>query len=173
MLEIKEAGLEDVADLVPLALEMERFYGAGTEIDATLAATRLRAALPLPPDGVALLARSGDPLGFAMLYRMFPGRDLEPMWYLKELFVAEAGRGQRVGERLMQAAAAAVMQRGGRRLEFTTGSDNAAAQRFYDRLEIPVVGKLFYRLEDEGLVGLARLAAAQESPGELKRGPDQ
>ncbi|WP_162906719.1 GNAT family N-acetyltransferase [Algihabitans albus] len=159
MVYVTEAGLEDIEDLVPLALEMERFYGADNKIDATVAAARLRAALPLPADGALLLARSAEPLGFAMLYRMFPGRDLEPVWYLKELFVVAAGRGQGVGERLMQAAAAAVVRRGGQRLEFTTGSENAAAQRFYDRLQIPVVGKVFYRLEDEGLERLARFTA--------------
>ncbi|MGP1254159.1 MAG: GNAT family N-acetyltransferase [Kiloniellales bacterium] len=163
MVEVGEAGLEDVADLVPLVLEMERFYGGDTAIDATTAERRLRAALPMPPDGILLVARSAEPLGFAMLYRMFPGRDLEPMWFLKELFVAAVGRGQGVGERLMQAAAAAVLQRGGQRLEFTTGSDNASAQRFYGRLGIPIVGKLFYRLEDGGLARLARPATSEES----------
>ena len=158
VVEIREASAEDVAALVPLALEMERFYGSDTVIDATLAETRLRAALPMPPDGIFLIAQGRVPLGFAMLYRMHPGRDLEPMWYLKELFVAAAGRGVGVGERLMQAAAAAVVQRGGQRLEFTTGGDNAAAQRFYERLGIPTVGKVFYRLEDDGLERLARSA---------------
>ena len=158
MVDVKEAGPEAVADLVPLVLEMERFYGSDSDLDATLAETRLRTALPQPPDGILLLARGPEPLGFAMLYRMFPGRDLEPMWYLKELFVAARGRGQGVGEGLMEAAAAAVLRRGGRRLEFTTGSDNAAAQRFYRRLGIPVVGKVFYRLEDQGLERLADLA---------------
>lgn len=155
---MREAGPADVAALVPLMLEMERFYAGDGAVDATTADLRLTALFPLPETALLLAALptgSGPALGFASLFRMWPGKDLDGMWYLKELYVSGCARGSGLGQRLMRAAAGAVIARGDRRLEFTTDSGNAAAQRFYARLGIPVQGKVFYRLEGAGLEGLA------------------
>ena len=164
---IREAAESDIDRLLPLFLEMERHYGVPAP--APLARDRLRAAFSRLPQGLVLIATDDDApqsgkenapqtaLGFATLYEMFPGKDLDSMWYLKELYVAEAARGRKLGEALMQAAARAVLARGGTRIEFTTGSDNTAAQAFYARMGAEIIPKVFYRYEDEGLRQLARL----------------
>jgi GNAT superfamily N-acetyltransferase len=148
---IREAGPEDVPALLSLMLEMERFYAGESVTDPATAEARLSARFPLPDGSVVLLAEDHAPLGFAALFRMFPGSGLQSVWFLKELFVSAQARDRGVGERLLRAAAAGVLARGGRRLEFTTGGDNLGAQRFYARHGVPAIDKVFYRLEEAEL----------------------
>ena len=171
MTDIREADETDIDRLLPLFLEMERHYGAPETTSANLARKRLANAFAHLPQGIFLVADDPDGApdsahqgsqGFAILFEMFPGKDLDSMWYLKELYVAEAARGRKIGEALMQAAARAVIARGGTRIEFTTGSENAAAQAFYDRMGAEIIPKIFYRYEDESLRRLARLNEEDE-----------
>jgi ribosomal protein S18 acetylase RimI-like enzyme len=156
----RPARAKDLDLLLPLFLEMERFYEGDAAIGAEAASARLDAALAGYPPGLLLVAEDGAALGFCSVYAMFPGRELGAMWYLKELFVSAAARGRGVGEALIRAAAREVIARGGQRLEFTTDGMNAAAQRFYARMDAPVVPKVFYRYEDAALAALAGLPAA-------------
>lgn len=119
---------------------------------------RLRAMLPLQAGDIWLIAvdERSRCLGFATAFCVFPGREIKPMWYLKQLYVAHSARDQGLGERLMRELARSIIARGGDRLEFSTGSANTGAIRFYARLGIPVLPKLFYRIEESDLERLAR-----------------
>ena len=155
MITVREVTVADAELLQPLVAEMEDHYeGAGVVAGGDVA-RRLTEAMTRLSDGVVLIAFDENPVGFAMLYEMFPGKHAKTMWYLKEIYVARAARGKGAGDVLMQASARAVIARGGSRIEFTTGSDNEGAQRFYERLGAEVVPKVFYRFEDETLSRLA------------------
>jgi GNAT superfamily N-acetyltransferase len=54
--------------------------------------------------------------------------------YLQDLFVDAAARRHGVGQRLIEAAAAAAGERGCLRVYWTTKEDNATARRLYDRI---------------------------------------
>lgn len=155
MITYRKAGIEDLDALLPLFLEMERHYDGPAAIAAPDALPRLRAGLLADPGGALIVAFADRPVGFAALYRMFPGDRLESVWFLKELYVAESARGSGVGEGLMRAVARAVRERGGTRLEFTTDAPNESARRFYARMKAPIVEKVFYRYHGADLEALA------------------
>ena len=54
--------------------------------------------------------------------------------YLQDLFVDNAARRHGVGQKLIEAVAAAARERGCLRLYWTTKEDNATARSLYDRL---------------------------------------
>ena len=155
MITVREATIADVERLQPLVAEMEDHYEGAGVVSGEDVRRRLTDAMTRLADSVVLIAFDEDPVGFAMLYEMFPGRHAETMWYLKEIYVAQSARGKGAGDVLMQASARAVVARGGSRIEFTTGSDNEGAQRFYERLGAEVIPKVFYRFEQEALSRLA------------------
>jgi len=154
-LTFRPAERHDLEPLLPLFLEMERFYDGDAAVCEPLARDRLAIALDGRPAGIMILALTDRPLGFASIHEMFPGSQLNAMWYLKELFVSADARGQGMGEGLMSAAAKAIVGRGGSRLEFTTEAQNISAQRFYTRMGAREVPKKFYRYEGEALQRLA------------------
>ena len=147
----------DVPALVRVLCEEEELSFERVPPPAEEAERRLRAVLPLQAGDIWLVAMAEDGrcLGFAAAFRVFPGREIRPMWYLKQLYVAASERSLGIGERLMRELARTVIDRGGSRLEFSTGSGNAGAIRFYERLGIAVLPKVFYRLEPEALETLA------------------
>ena len=155
MITVREATAADIELLQPLVAEMQDHYEGPGVVSGDDVRLRLREAMSRLPDGIVLIALETDPVGVATLYEMFPGRHAGTMWYLKEIYVAQAARGKGVGDMLMQASARAVIDRGGSRIEFTTGSDNEGAQRFYERLGAEVIPKVFYRFDDEALSKLA------------------
>ncbi|WP_224404585.1 GNAT family N-acetyltransferase [Afifella sp. IM 167] len=156
---IRRADEADIDLLLPLFLDMQRHYLGEAAIDAQTARPRLLAALkPAPGRAILLAAEGEEALGFACLYEMFPGADLQPAWFLKELYVAAAARGRRIGETLMRHAARLVLDNGASRLDLTTGagSDNEAAQRFYRRLGMDLVPKIYLRAERARLEALTQ-----------------
>jgi len=155
MITAREATVADVELLQPLVAEMEDHYEGAGVVSGDDVRCRLTEALNRLADGIVLIAFDENPVGFAMLFEMFPGKHARTMWYLKEIYVAKAARGKGAGDVLMQASARAVIGRGGSRIEFTTGSDNDGAQRFYERLGAEVIPKVFYRFEDDTLSRLA------------------
>jgi len=155
MITVREATAADIGLLQPLVAEMQDHYEGPGVVSGDDVRLRLTEAMTWLPGGIVLIALETDPVGFATLYEMFPGRYAGTMWYLKEIYVAQAARGKGVGDMLMQASARAVIDRGGTRIEFTTGSDNEGAQRFYERLGAEVIPKVFYRFDDEALSKLA------------------
>lgn len=59
-----------------------------------------------------------------------------PGVYVQDFFVAEAFRGQGVGERLLQRLAAITRERGGRYIRLAVDTGNHRAQAFYTRVGI-------------------------------------
>lgn len=84
-----------------------------------------------PPFGVFVAAKGGAIAGIAVHYRIPWTYDLKPVVVLKELFVAEAFRGQGVGQALFGHLRAHAAATGASALRWTVLPDNMAAKRFY------------------------------------------
>lgn len=59
-----------------------------------------------------------------------------PGIYVQDLFVADAFRGRRIGERLLHAAARRGREKGARYMRLSVDAENIRAQAFYDRIGI-------------------------------------
>lgn len=127
------AGEADLEAMLPLFAGYQRFYGAEPDDDRNLAFFRRFVA---PSDqGLLLIAtdEDGEPLGFACLYWTFSSTRAAEIALMNDLYVSPERRGGRIGQRLIEAAAAAARDHGMHRLEWFTAPDNVAAQRLYDR----------------------------------------
>ena len=108
--------------------------GGNVTDEATLGLWRR---LTAPNEAVRCLiaARPGEPpIAFAV-YVLHPNTwTLTPVCYLEDLFVAETERGQRIGQRLIEALVALGKEQGWRRLYWHTRESNHPARALYDRV---------------------------------------
>jgi GNAT superfamily N-acetyltransferase len=151
------------AALAALMRAMEAHYGVsvGDGVAEKAAATLCRGQGP----GLCLVAASGEGLlGAVFFAELFPGAGLAPVFYMKDLFVLPAARGQGHGAALVRAVAALARQRGIGRVEWTTGTDNLAARRFYAGLGASQPAKVCLQLDE---AGIARLAVGTPVAGTL------
>lgn len=159
-LTIREFGLDDLDLAVTAFLEMERHYEGEKAVDEATARTRVATALSRKRDNIYLGAfgSATDPgmIGFVTAFEMFPGPDLQALWYLKDIFVSERARGKMIGEELLRATAQQVIVRGGVRLVFSTKPTDPAAQRFYDRLGAAKLPNLVRGFDGDALELLAK-----------------
>jgi ribosomal protein S18 acetylase RimI-like enzyme len=90
-----------------------------------------------PPLARALLAWDGEALaGLASYSFLWPAAGLTTSLYLKELHVAQAYRRTGLGKMLMDGLYEIASARGCSRVEWTTDTDNPAAQAFYEALGV-------------------------------------
>lgn len=145
------------ADDLAAAIALFRAYAASLEVDLAYQdfAAEL-AAMPgkyAPPSGALLLARdvSGTPIGCVGLRPIAPSGCCE----MKRLYVAPAGRGSGLGERLVQAVIAEARRIGYREMRLDTLPTMTGAIALYRKLgfapiapyyETPVAGTQFLRL---------------------------
>lgn len=163
---VRPATCSDGPGLAVLMAEMERHYEGADAIETAIAAERLRTHWPRSDGALMLVAIARDDpdaaiIGFATLFRLFPGRAVQPSCCLKELYVAKAARGQGVGASLMRACAGHVRGMGGTRLDWTTATANGEARRLYESLGGLALDAVVYRLEGAALDRLAGEAPAQ------------
>lgn len=131
MIEIRLAAAADLDALAPLFDGYRQFYGQPADVAA--GRVFLEARLQ-QHESVILLALSADqPVGFCQLYPIFSSVSMRRAWLLNDLFVASNARGQGVGERLLDAAAAHGRTSGAAWLMLQTAHDNTPAQRLYAR----------------------------------------
>ena len=150
MIAVRPATHDTVDQLLTLSEDMDRFYGA-TELDPfVLRRGQLHDALFSDlPAAHSLLAFDGETaVGFAAYSFLWPAVGLTRSLYLKELFVSQVHRRRGVGRALMDSVLDVARKHGCSRVEWTTESDNSAAQAFYKTFGVePNGSKLFYRLE--------------------------
>ena len=72
--------------------------------------------------------------GYLVYYLIPFTYDLKPTLFIKELFVDNNARGQRIGKKLMEAAIEDAKEKGCGRLKWDVLSDNIEAQLFYKSL---------------------------------------
>ena len=91
-----------------------------------------------PPDFHALVADAPDATGALsgmLVYYIIPFTfRARPTLFIKELYVAESGRGRGTGEALMRAAAAEALARGCATIKWQVADWNTRARAFYERL---------------------------------------
>lgn len=72
--------------------------------------------------------------GMCLFFRSYSTWLGKPGVYVQDLWVEEAARGKRVGERLLQHVAAFTRMRGGVYMRLSVDTQNVSAMRFYERL---------------------------------------
>jgi ribosomal protein S18 acetylase RimI-like enzyme len=114
-----------------------------------------------PPDFYALVADTGGELVGLLIYYLIPfTMTTKPTLFIKELFVAEAARGQHLGERLMRRAAQDAVAHGCGTIRGAVADWNTSAQKFYERLgAVANPAWVEYRLSEAAFSKLASEAA--------------
>jgi GNAT superfamily N-acetyltransferase len=124
----------DLAELLPLVRGYCDFYEVSPSDDELLALSRALIADP-DRDGVQLLARNGgEAVGFATIYWSWATTSAARIGVMNDLFVAPDARGSGAAEALIQACVDECRQHGADELTWQTATDNARAQRLYDRV---------------------------------------
>lgn len=145
-MQIRHVRPDDETQLTTLLEDHERHYG-----DPVRPGSGAKGAAFLVKGGTLCLVADDDGTlaGFAILNAYFPAVGLTHGLFLKELYVAAPARSKGVGERLIEAIRALAKERGDTRVIWTTGADNKGSQRFYDRLGIRHIEKVYYAMDIE------------------------
>jgi GNAT superfamily N-acetyltransferase len=161
---IEPAGRDDLAAVVELLYEIDRYYGDDSiETPEHRAAQIEHLVLSDHPVAYLLLAKTADgiAIGLAAYSYLWPARGATHSLYLKELYVRAEHRHTGAGRALMTHLAQIATDAGCSRIEWAADEDNPTAQHFYASLGArPQAGKLHYRLD------AARLADAPVRWGE-------
>jgi len=136
VIEIRRAGIEDVALLTPMFDAYRQFYHQAP--DVALARQFLTERLGRGESVVYLAHTAGSEAtvgcGFTQLYPLFSSVACRPIWILYDLFVAPACRRTGVARRLMEAAHAFARAQGAATVELDTAHTNTGAQALYESL---------------------------------------
>lgn len=143
-MQIRPVRPDDEAQLAALLEDHERHYG-----DPVRPGSGAEGAAFLVQGGTLCLVAddAGTLAGFAILNPYFPAMGLTHGLFLKELYVGASARSKGVGEKLIEAIRALAKERGDTRVIWTTGVDNAGAQRLYDRLGVRRIEKIYYAMD--------------------------
>jgi GNAT superfamily N-acetyltransferase len=128
---IEAARAADISELLPL-LEAYWRHDHIEGFDAARLRGQLEAFLSNPALGLGWLAREVDAcVGYLLCVFTYSFEHGGLMAEVDELFVAQSARGRGMGAALLEAAGAALRQRGGVALQLQVADGNAAARRFY------------------------------------------
>jgi len=125
----------DLAELLPLVRAYCDFYDVDPSDEALLAVSRALIADP-EREGVQLIARdaAGQAVGFATVYWSCDTLAAGRVGIMHDLFVAPETRGTGVADELIHGCVDECRRHGAARLGWQTATDNARAQRVYERL---------------------------------------
>jgi ribosomal protein S18 acetylase RimI-like enzyme len=126
-----QATLEHLDDLVPLFDAYRVFYKQPSDFEA--AREYLQARLEREECTVFLAYDEAQAVGFTLLYSTFSSVILKPLMILNDLYVIPEARGSRIGERLIERAAAHAKLVGATFLRLRTANDNVSGQKLYER----------------------------------------
>lgn len=88
-----------------------------------------------PPDFYCIVADANDKIAGMLVYYFLPfTAQNRPAIYMKELYVDENYRGQKIGERLMEALRKEAEINNCKQIKWTVAPWNKAGQKFYERL---------------------------------------
>lgn len=133
---VRPAAIDDIPALLPLMRGLAEYEGYADRFAVTAEMLEEQGFHRVPPDFECLVAEAGDrTLAGMLIYYLIPftftGR---PTFYIKELYVAAAGRGLGVGGQLMRAAAVEAVRRNCGQMKWQVARWNIAAAAFYTRL---------------------------------------
>lgn len=88
-----------------------------------------------PPDFYCLVAEDQERIAGILVYYFLPfTAQNRPAIYMKELYVDENYRGQKIGEQLMNALKNEAVENNCAQIKWTVAPWNKAGQKFYERL---------------------------------------
>ncbi len=131
---IEAASISNLAELSRLYIAYRVFYGEAPEEQR--AAAFFATALPNPP-GVTSLPEARTPQRRSVFMHLMPSTNtlaMRPIWFLEDLYVDVADRGQGVATLLLRYAEDFARGHGAERLTLATAHDNAVAQHLYQKL---------------------------------------
>jgi GNAT superfamily N-acetyltransferase len=152
---------EDAAALAALLEAMEAEYGIPLPPGRAEAAARLILA-GAPHAHCRLAFQDGAAVGIALFAKLFPGAALTDIVYLKDLYVAPAGRRHGVARALLRAVATFAVEQQATRIEWSTGRDNLPARRLYAAIGAPTADKVVLRVD--GTEAIRRMAEGSLDP---------
>jgi len=150
-LSIAPATPADVAAIVDLLAEIDRYYGGSApETPDDRAALTARMLFGERPAAYVLLARDDAAvIGMAAYSYLWPAAGATHSLFLKELYVRDNHRQTGAGRALMSRLAEIADDAGCSRIEWTADHGNEPAEQFYQALGVtPDPSKPFYRVED-------------------------
>lgn len=153
-MDIKTISKESCLDLVPIFVELDRYYFKEQAASENELTSYLKHQVFSEHSGVKIIAayEQGVIVGFASYTIMFPAPRLSGQMYMKDLFVSSIARGKGVGIQLMKHLASLAVVSGCQRLDWTAESINPAAGQFYRSMGAALVEeKEYYRLASDAL----------------------
>jgi ribosomal protein S18 acetylase RimI-like enzyme len=135
---IRRAVADDVPALLELMQQLAKFEHYDADFAVTAETLLAQGFERNPPDFCALIAEDPDVTGVLsgmLVYYTIPFTfRARPTLFIKELYVAESGRGQGIGEALMRAAAGEALALGCATIKWQVADWNTRARAFYERL---------------------------------------
>jgi ribosomal protein S18 acetylase RimI-like enzyme len=129
---IEAASAADLNQLVRLYVAYRLFYGETPEQER--AATFIRDRVTQLSGRYFLAWNEDNAVGFMHLMPSTNTLAMRPIWFLEDLYVDPAARGQGVATALLSYAEAFARDTGAERLTLATAHDNLAAQHIYEKL---------------------------------------
>lgn len=155
---IRQLTLADASDAAVIFDEMYRFYFPNpprfADIEPYLTKRVLSDNSPMTVVGIF----SQEELsGFATFTTLFPAPSLSGQMFIKDLFISEKQRAQRLGLRLLKYLAKQAIESGCTRLDWTAEQSNPKAGAFYRKIgAMHVTDKEYFRFSDEALSQFAQ-----------------
>ncbi|MBO9630214.1 MAG: GNAT family N-acetyltransferase [Shinella sp.] len=134
---IRPAAIDDAETIHAALRAMAEGMKAGPKFVSTVEDIRHYGFGAVP--AFEVLIAETDGAAFAGLCLTFPSFSTwmgTPGIYVQDLFVADAFRGRRIGERLLHAVARRGREKGARYMRLSVDVENPRAQAFYDRIGI-------------------------------------
>jgi len=130
MINVRQAGIDDLDALVPLFDAYRQFYQRSSDRPAARGFLLERFK---HQQSVIFIAHEGSAaIGFTQLYPLFSSLTLARTFVLYDLFVAPSARRSGAARQLLRAAADYGRAVGAGALELSTAIDNEAAQHLYE-----------------------------------------
>ncbi len=131
MSDTRRAMLRDCGAIALLFASYRQFYGQARDEELALwfLSERLN-----NTEATIFVAADGEQFdGFVLLYPLFSSVRCKRLWLVNDLYVRESARRSGVARRLLERAEAFAVETSAAGLTLRTASDNAAAQRLYER----------------------------------------
>ena len=140
---ISEASLDDLNELVPLFEKYRAFYRKTSDITGSTAFLKDRLS---NNDSVIYIAINDSEkiIGFTQLYPSFSSTRLQVMWILNDLYVHESYRGQKISKMLIAQAKELANKTKACGLLLETEKDNLIANKLYEKSGFQLEKNNFY-----------------------------
>lgn len=133
---IRQATIEDTALLHAAIVKLARHMGAMERMRSTPDDLRRHGFGDRPAFEALIAEADGFFAGMCLYFPSFSTWRGKPGIYVQDIFVEERFRGERIGERLLQATAQRGVGLGAAYLRLSVEADNPSAQGFYTHLGI-------------------------------------